>query len=250
VQAVPGKGVRGTVEGQKVAVGTRLFLHESGVHREMMISESAKHRINGQGVMMVGVGDRCIGLIVVQDAVRPTSAEAVTPLREAGLKLAVVSGDHPDTARAVAHQVGIQEVVAETLPAEKYSVVRKLQNEGHTVAMAGDGVNDAPALAAADVGVAVGTGSDVAKTTAGVTLVSPDLRGITVARRLGRATVRTIRQNLWLAFAFNVLAIPIAAGLLVPLGGGLISPVWAAAVMSVSTLCVLLNSARLRGAKV
>lgn len=250
VQAVPSKGVRGTVNGKRVAVGTRLFLHESGMHREMMISECAKHRINGQGVMMVGVGDRCVGLIVVQDPVRPTSAEAVKELRAVGLKLVVVSGDHPDTAKAVAHQMGIEDVVAETLPAEKYSVVRKLQNEGQTVAMAGDGVNDAPALAAADVGVAVGTGSDVAKTTAGVTLVSPDLRAIAAARRLGLATVHTIRQNLWLAFGYNVLAIPIAAGLLVPLGGGLISPVWAAAAMSLSSVSVIVNSLRLRGKKV
>jgi Cu+-exporting ATPase len=195
--------------------------------------------------MMVGAGDRCVGLIVVQDPIRPTAAEAVDQLRAAGMKLVVVSGDHPDTAKAVAHLVGIDEVIGETLPAEKYAVVRKYQNEGQRVAFAGDGVNDAPALAAADVGIALGTGTDVAKTTAGITLVSPDLRGVATARKLGLVTVRTIRQNLWLAFGFNVLAMPVAAGLLVPFGGGLISPVWAAAAMSLSSLCVIWNSLRL-----
>jgi Cu+-exporting ATPase len=249
VKAVPGRGVRGTVGSDLVVVGNRQFLQEHGVMRELVPAELARHRLYGRGVLMVGVNDRCIGLIVVQDPIRPTAKEAVTRVKEAGLTPVLVSGDHPDTAKAVAREVGIEEVIADTPPAEKFAVVRRYQNQNQRVAMTGDGVNDAPALAAADVGIAMGTGTAVAITTAGVTLAQPDLRGIIAARKLGEATVRTIRQNLVLAFAFNVLAIPAAAGLLIPFGGGMISPVWAAAAMSVSTVSIVLNSWRLGRAR-
>ena len=245
VESIPGKGVRGYVEGQKVVVGNKLFLQENGVQRELLPAELARHRLYGRIVMMVGVGDRCAGLIVAEDPIRPTSKEAISLLRKIGIRTVLVSGDHADTANAVARTVGIEEVVSDTLPAEKFAVVKRLQNRGETVAMAGDGINDAPALAAADVGIALGTGSDAAMSTAGVTLVKPDLRSVATARLLGVATVRTIRQNIWLASIYNVLAIPVAAGLLVPLGGGLISPIWAMAAMSLSTASVVLNSLRL-----
>jgi Cu+-exporting ATPase len=245
VEAVPGKGIRGTVGGKKVAVGTLKFIRESGMHKEPMVSEANSHRLAGRGVVMIGVGDRCVGLVAITDPLRPTSEQAVAKLKREGVRVVLVTGDNVDTANAVSRRLAIEEVVADTLPAEKYAVVKRFQNEGRVVAMAGDGINDAPALAAADVGVALGTGTDVAITAAGVTLVQPDLRAITRARAISRATVKTIRQNLRLAFVYNVLAIPVAAGLLVPLGGGLISPVWAAAAMSLSSVSVILNSLRL-----
>ena len=245
VEAHPGKGVRGEVAGTRVVVGTFKFLRESGVHREAMLSEAHTHRIAGHGVVLIGVGDRCAGLVAFSDPLRPTSKDAVAKLKSEGVRVAIVTGDNADTAKAVARRLDIDEVIAETLPAEKYAVVRKFKGEGRTVVMAGDGINDAPALAAADVGIALGTGTGAAISAAGVTLVRPDLRTLAKARDLSRRTVRTIRQNLVLAFAYNVLAIPIAAGLLVPLGGGLISPVWAAAAMSLSSASVVLNSLRL-----
>ncbi len=245
VEAHPGKGVRGEVAGTRVVVGTLKFLRESGVHREGLLSEAHTHRLAGHGVVLIGVGDRCVGLVAFSDPLRPTSKDAVARLKADGVRVVIVSGDNPDTAKAVARRLDIDEVIAETLPAEKYAVVRKFKGEGRTVAMAGDGINDAPALAAADVGIALGTGTGAAISAAGVTLVRPDLRTLVKARDLSRRTVRTIRQNLALAFLYNGLAIPVAAGLLVPLGGGLISPVWAAAAMSLSSISVVLNSLRL-----
>ncbi|HET6573321.1 MAG TPA: heavy metal translocating P-type ATPase [Fimbriiglobus sp.] len=244
VEAHPGKGVRGEVNGTRVAVGTLKFLKESGVHREAMLSEAHTHRVAGHGVVLIGAGDRCLGLVAFSDPLRPTSKDAVAKLKGEGVRVVIVTGDNPDTAKAVARRLDIDEVIAETLPAEKYAVVLKFKGEGRTVAMAGDGINDAPALAAADVGIALGTGTGAAISAAGVTLVRPDLRTLTTARDLSRRTVKVIRQNLVLAFAYNVLAIPVAAGLLVPLGGGLINPVWAAAAMSLSSVSVVLNSLR------
>ncbi len=245
VEAHPGRGVRGTVGEGRVAVGTPKFLKESGVHRDIMLSEANSHRVAGHGVVLIGLNDRCVGLVAFNDPLRPTSQDAVAKLKADGVRVVLVTGDNPDTAKAVARRLDIDEVVAETLPAEKYAVVLKFKGEGRTVAMAGDGVNDAPALAAADVGVALGTGTPAAISAGGVTLVRPDLRAVAKARALSRATVRMIRQNLALASVYNVLAIPVAAGLLVPLGGGLISPVWAAAAMSLSTVSVIANSLRL-----
>jgi Cu+-exporting ATPase len=210
-----------------------------------MLSEAMTHRKQGHGVIFVGEAGRCVGVVVMNDPIRTTSREAVEGLKGMGLQLTIVTGDHDETAQGVATAVGIEEIVADTLPAEKYAIVQKLKGEGKVVAMCGDGVNDAPALVAADVGIAMGTGTRAAIGTAGVTLAQPDLRGVGVARELSRATVRTIRQNLILAFAFNALAIPIAAGAMVPLGGGLLNSVWAAAAMSVSSLLVILNSLRL-----
>jgi Cu+-exporting ATPase len=245
VEAHPGKGVRGSVAEGRVSVGTLKFLKESGAHREALTGEAASHRSAGHGVVLIGLNDRCVGLVAFSDPLRPTSKDAVAKLKSDGARVVLVTGDNTDTAKAVARRLDIDDVVAETLPAEKYAVVRKFKGEGQTVAMAGDGINDAPALAAADVGVALGTGTEAAITAAGVTLVRPDLRAVAKARTLSRATVRVIRQNLALAFLYNVLAIPVAAGLLVPLGGGLISPVWAAAAMSLSTMSVVANSLRL-----
>jgi Cu+-exporting ATPase len=181
----------------------------------------------------------------MNDPLRAGAREAVGRLAAAGLRLVLVTGDHADTALGLARAVGIEEVVADTLPVEKYAVVQKLKSEGRVVAMCGDGVNDAPALVAADVGFAVGTGSRAAIGTAGVTLARADLRTIDGARELSRAVVRTVRQNLVLAFGFNAIAIPIAAGALVPLGGGLIDSIWAAGAMGISSLLVILNSLRL-----
>ena len=245
VEAIPGKGVRGRVDGKRVVVGRLGFLQECGVYQDFMLSEAMTHRKQGHGVVFIGEGTRCIGVVVMNDPLRPNTRAAVDQLRGAGLRLALVTGDHAETAQGVAASLEIDEVIADTLPAEKFAVVQKLKGEGRVVAMCGDGVNDAPALVAADVGIAVGTGTRAAIGTAGVTLAHPDLRSIVTARDLSRATVRTIRQNLVLAFAFNVLAIPIAAGALVPLGFGLLDSVWAAAAMSVSSLLVIANSLRL-----
>jgi len=245
VEEIPGKGVRGRVGGRRVVVGRPVFLKECGAHREHMTSEANSQRLLGRVVVFVAEDDRCVGLIAMDDPVRAGAREAVERLAAAGVRPVLVTGDHADTGRGVAHAVGIEEVVADTLPAEKYAVVQKLKGEGRVVAVCGDGVNDAPALAAADVGIAVGTGTRAAIGTAGVALTGTDLRAIGNARELSRAVVRRVRQNLILAFALNVLAVPIAAGALVPLGGGLINSIWAAAAMGISSVLVIANSFRL-----
>jgi len=245
VEAVPGKGVRGVVDGRRIVVGRLGFLQECGVYQDFMLSEAMSHRKQGHGVVFVGEDSRCIGVIVMNDRVRGSAGAAVEQLKKEGLHLILLTGDHGETAQGVASSVGIDDVMSDTLPVEKYAVVQKLKGEGKVVAMCGDGVNDAPALVAADVGIAMGTGTRAAIGTAGVTLSQPDLRAVGLARHLSRQTVRTIRQNVFLAFAFNILAIPIAAGALIPLGGGLLNSVWAAAAMSVSSLLVIANSLRL-----
>lgn len=245
VEAIAGKGVRGIVRGEAVAVGTFPFLKESGMHLEMLLSEAHSHRNNGYGVIAVGHRDRCAGLVVISDPLRSSSKNAVAQFLRDGVRAVLLTGDNVATAKGIAHRLGIEEVIADSLPVEKFAVVERFKKEGRKVAMVGDGINDAPALAAADVGIAMGTGNTIAISAAGVTLVKPDLHSLAAARLLSRATVRTIRQNVILAFLFNVLALPVAVGLLVPLGGGLISPIWAAAAMSLSTASVVINSLRL-----
>jgi Cu+-exporting ATPase len=245
VEAVPGKGVRGLVNGERVAVGTLAFLRESGMHRDTPEGQISKHRSAGHGVVLIGHHTGFVGLIAISDPLRTTSRDAVAELKAEGVKVCLLTGDNEMTAKAVAQRLDIPDVIADTMPVEKFAVVERMKKAGNIVAMAGDGINDAPALAAADVGIALGTGTDIAISSAGVTLVRPDLRAIAGARDLSRATVKTIRQNLWLAFGYNVLAIPVAAGLLVPLGGGLITPSYAAAAMSLSSISVVMNSLRL-----
>jgi Cu+-exporting ATPase len=198
--------------------------------------------------MFVSVERRLVGLLGVADPIKPSAAGALAELRAEGLRVVMLTGDHAATARAVAGKLGIEEVLADALPSQKADAVKKLQAQGRVVAMAGDGINDAPALAQADVGIAMGTGTDVAMESAGVTLVKGDLRGIVRARRLSRATLRNIRQNLFFAFAYNSLGIPIAAGILYPLFGILLTPVMAAAAMAFSSVSVIGNALRLRGA--
>jgi Cu+-exporting ATPase len=222
-----GKGVRGIVNGRTVLAGTAQFLAENNIRDS-----------GGEGIR-VGVDGQFAGAVHVSDPIRATTAEAIAALREEGLHIVMLTGDRRAVAQSVAAQLGIDEVHAEVLPQDKLAVVQRLQREGHLVAMAGDGINDAPALAAADVGIALGTGTDVAIESAGLTLVQGDLRGIAAARRLSRATVRTIRQNLFLAFVYNAVSIPLAAL-------GVLDPMWAAAAMSLSSLSVVGNSLRLR----
>ena len=199
--------------------------------------------------MLVAVDGKLAGLLAVADPIRATTPEAIRLLHEDGLRVIMLTGDSRTTAEAVARALGIDEVIAEVLPEQKHEVVKRLQGEGRVVAMAGDGVNDAPALAQAEVGVAMGTGTDVAMESAGVTLVRGDLRGIARARRLSRATMRNVRQNLFLAFVYNALGVPVAAGLLYPVFGVLISPMWASAAMTLSSLSVVGNALRLRGVR-
>jgi Cu+-exporting ATPase len=196
--------------------------------------------------MFVAVDGKPVGLLGVADPIKSTTPDAVHQLHAEGIRVVMLTGDSRTTGEAVGRRLGIDEVFAEVLPEQKVETVRKLQAEGHVVAMAGDGVNDAPALAAADVGIAMGTGTDVAMESAGVTLVKGDLRGIARARNLSRATMRTIRQNLFLAFAYNIIGIPIAAGVLYPAFGLLLSPMIAAAAMSLSSVSVIANALRLR----
>ena len=235
VHIVPGSGVRGMVNGRAVLVGNRRFLQQQGVAGELP----------PDAAILVAAGGAFLGSITLADPVRETTPVAVERLRAAGLRLVLLTGDHAATAGQVARQLGIDEVIAETLPTDKHTAIEKLKAEGRVVAMCGDGINDAPALAAADVGIAMGTGTDIAISAAGVTLVKPDLRVVAAARDLSQATLRTIRQNLYLAFGYNLVAVPVAAGLLGPFGVGLIGPVWAAAAMSLSSVSVILNSLRL-----
>lgn len=245
IEEIPGKGIRGTVAGHNVAVGRLGFIQESGAHFELMHGSARSHWSHGHSVVFVSRDHRCIGLIILSDALRPGADTAVAELKAVGVEPILVTGDHTDCANAIAQRVGIDKVVADTMPAEKYAVVQKQKNEGHAVAMCGDGVNDAPALAAADVGIAMGTGTEIAVSTAGIALAQPDLRLLLAARKLSQATVRTIKQNMAIAFIYTALAVPIAAGALFPLGGGLVSPVWQAAGMAITSLIVVANSQKL-----
>jgi Cu+-exporting ATPase len=245
-QSLTGKGVTGMVDGHRVVLGNTSLLAEQGIDVGPLQSRLDALRNEGQTVMLVAVDGRLAGLIGVTDPVRASTPEAIRLLHEDGLRIIMLTGDSRATAESVARKLGVDEVIAEVLPQEKIEVVKRLQLDGHVVAMAGDGINDAPALAQADVGIAMGTGTDVAMESAGVTLVQGDLRGIARARRLSRATMRNIRQNLFLAFIYNVLSVPVAAGVLYPFFGILISPIWASAAMSLSSLSVVANALRLR----
>lgn len=238
-QAVPGKGITGLVEGQKVVVGSPKLVAELGIDLAPYQEKLETFRKEGQTAMVLAVDGRAGGLLAVADPVRASTPEALDLLKKEGLRLVMLTGDNRTTAEAVARRLGITEVHAEVLPADKQEVVKKYQTEGRIVAMAGDGINDAPALAAANVGIALGTGTDVAMESAGLTLVHGDLRAIARARRLSRFTLAAIRQNLLFAFLYNVLAIPLAAF-------GLLSPILASAAMSLSSVSVICNSLRLR----
>jgi P-type Cu+ transporter len=248
-RALTGKGVSGVVEGKRVLLGTPALLREEGIEIDWLPTHLDTLRSQGQTVVLVAVDGVVAGLLGVADPVRATTPEAIRILHEDGLRIVMLTGDSKATASAVARKLGIDEVIAEVLPNQKAEAVRRLQQEGHVVAMAGDGVNDAPALAQAHVGIAMGTGTDVAMHTAGVTLVRGDLRGISRARRLSRLTMAGIRQNLFLAFAYNAVTIPVAAGVLYPVFGWLISPIWASVAMSLSSVSVIANALRLRGQK-
>jgi Cu+-exporting ATPase len=248
--SLTGRGVKGVVDGRAVAIGNRRLLEELGADPADLAARAEALRAEGQTVMFVTVDGRPAGLLGVADPVKASTPEAVRLLRGQGVRLVMLTGDSRATAEAVARRLGIDEVYAEVLPAEKQDVVRRLRDEGRIVAMAGDGVNDAPALAAAHVGIAMGTGTDVAIESAGVTLVRGDLRGIARARRLSAAVMRNIRQNLFFAFVYNVLGVPLAAGVLYPALGLLLSPVVAAAAMSLSSVSVVANALRLRRGQV
>ncbi|MGQ0723542.1 MAG: heavy metal translocating P-type ATPase [Candidatus Eiseniibacteriota bacterium] len=246
VRTLPGRGVTGFVDGRRVLLGTRRFLEESGVDASRLAARAEAWRADGRSVLFAAVGGEAAGYLVAADPVKAGAAEAVAALHAAGLRLVMLTGDHRVTADAVARRLGIDEVVAGLLPDEKAAKVKELQESGRIVAMAGDGVNDAPALATADVGIAMGTGTDVAVESAGVTLVKGDLRGIVRARELSRATMATIRQNLLFAFLYNAAGVPVAAGVLYPAFGILLGPMFAAAAMSLSSVSVIANSLRLR----
>jgi len=241
-----GKGVVGSVDGKRVVVGNQALFTLLGVEPGDLLSRADELRNEGQGVMLIAVDGRATGLIAVADPLKESAAGAVQALREDGIQVVMLTGDSRTTAQAVARRLGIDEVVAEVLPDQKASVVKKLRDQGRFVAMAGDGINDAPALAQAHVGIAMGTGSDVAMESAAVTLIKGDLQGIIRARRLSRATMRNIRQNLFFAFVFNALALPIAAGVLYPAFGLLLNPMIASAAMSFSSVSVIGNALRLR----
>jgi len=242
----PGQGVVGSVEGRRVVVGNARFLKEQGIDAGPLLERAEAQRLEGATALLAALDGRPAGVLAVADPIKQTTPEAVRTLHEQGLRVVMLTGDGATTARAVARELGIDDVRAEVLPEQKAEVVRQLQADGHKVAMAGDGINDAPALAQAHVGIAMGTGTDVAMESSGVTLVQGDLRGIARAMALSRATVRNIKQNLVLAFAYNVLALPLAAGALYPALGWVLSPIVAAAAMTLSSISVIGNALRLR----
>jgi Cu+-exporting ATPase len=248
-QSHTGKGVTGTVDGRQVALGNAALLRDVGADPSSLDAQANEHRARAEGVMFVAIDGKPAGLLVVADPVKGSAVEAIAELHRDGIRIVMLTGDNRRTAQAVARQVGIDEVIAEVLPDLKQAKVEQLKSEGKRVAMAGDGINDAPALAAADVGIAMGTGTDVAMESASITLVKGDLRGIVRARHLSHAVMRNIRQNLFFAFVFNAAGVPIAAGVLYPWFDILLSPIIAGAAMSLSSVTVIGNSLRLRGVK-
>ncbi|HEV2828652.1 MAG TPA: heavy metal translocating P-type ATPase [Pyrinomonadaceae bacterium] len=244
--SITGKGVTGEVDGRKVSLGNQALLEDLGVDAGALQEQAEVLRRLGQTVMFVSLNGAVVGLVGVADPIKPSTPEAIKQLHAEGIRIVMLTGDNEATARAVANKLNLDDIFAEVLPQQKREVVRRLQNEGHRVAMAGDGINDAPALAQADVGIAMGTGTDVAMESGAVTLVKGDLRGIVRAIRLSRATMKNIKQNLFFAFIYNALGIPIAAGVFYPFLGVLLSPMIAAAAMSFSSVSVIANSLRLR----
>lgn len=244
-----GKGALGTVEGRHIVLGNRAFLAEHGVDIASLADQAERLREDGATAIFAGVGGKVAGAIAIADPVKASTPEALAGLNAEGVRVVMLTGDNWTTAKAVARQLGIEEVEAEVLPDQKSAVVDKFKRAGRVVAMAGDGVNDAPALAAADVGIAMGTGTDVAMESAGVTLLKGDLTGIVRVRRLSQATMRNIRQNLFFAFVYNALGVPVAAGVLYPFFGILLSPIIAAAAMALSSVSVIGNAIRLRTVK-
>jgi Cu+-exporting ATPase len=245
-EALTGKGVKGVVDGQAVALGNAALLTELGLDGGSFVGAANARRDEGETVMFILIGEQIAGLVSVADPVKESTPEALKALHAEGLTIIMATGDNERTARAVAGRLGIDEIRADVLPADKARIIKDLQAKGHHVAMAGDGVNDAPALAQADVGIAMGTGADVAIESAGFTLVQGDLNGIVRARRLARATMRNIKQNLFFALVYNAAGVPVAAGILYPFLGILVSPIFAAAAMSLSSISVISNALRLR----
>ncbi|CAH1675273.1 MULTISPECIES: heavy metal translocating P-type ATPase [Bosea] len=244
-----GKGALGTVEGRRVVLGNAAFLTEHGIDPARLAEQADKLREDGATVIFAGIGGKVAGAIAIADPVKSSTPEALAGLRAEGIRVVMLTGDNWTTAKAVARRLGIDEVEAEVLPDQKSAVVQRYKADGRVVAMAGDGVNDAPALAAADVGIAMGTGTDVAMESAGVTLLKGDLTGIVRARRLSQAVMRNIRQNLFFAFIYNALGVPVAAGVLFPFFGILLSPIIAAAAMALSSVSVIGNAIRLRAVR-
>ncbi len=249
-ESVPGKGVKGRVEGHPCLLGNMVLLTDEGVDTSALAGVAEAQRAQGRTAMFVAIDGKPAGLVSVADPVKATTPQAIRDLHDEGLHIVMLTGDSETTAKAVARTLGIDEVIAGVLPDQKALTIKRLQSEGRFVAMAGDGVNDAPALAQAQVGIAMGTGTDVAMESAGVTLVKGDLRGIVRARRLSRSTLRNIRENLFFAFVYNALGVPIAAGVLYPAFGILLSPMIAAAAMSFSSFSVVSNALRLRRARI
>jgi Cu+-exporting ATPase len=245
-ESVTGRGVTGSVEGRTVFIGNATLMQENGVDISRLGANADRQRQAGETVMFVAIDGQPAGTIGAADPIKSTTEEAIRMLHADGLRLVMLTGDNKGTASAVASTLNIDEVIADVLPEQKRAVIQRLQAEGRVVAMAGDGINDAPALAEASVGIAMGTGTDVAIESAGITLVRGDLRAIVRARRLSRATMKNIRQNLFLAFIYNAIGVPVAAGVLYPFTGVLISPIWASAAMTFSSVSVILNALRLR----
>jgi len=245
-----GKGVVGKVAGVGVVSGAAKFLAEHGIDVSPLHAAAERQRAKSATVIFVALDGALAGFVAIADPIKQTTPAALKGLRDAGVRIVMLTGDGRTTAQAVGRELGIDQVVAEVFPEDKAAIVQRLRSEGRVVAMAGDGVNDAPALAAADVGIAMGTGTDVAMESSGITLLKGDLMGIVRARRLSRATMKNIRQNLFLSFAYNVAGIPLAAGVLYPFFGLLLSPVVAAAAMALSSVSVIANALRLRGAGV
>jgi Cu+-exporting ATPase len=248
-KSISGMGITGEVDGQAVAVGNLKLFESLNINALELSKKADIERSEGKIVMLVAVGSTAAGFIAITDPIKESTAEAIRDLHVQGIKVVMLTGDSQTTAKIVAKKLGIDEVHAEVLPEQKAEIIKEFQAKGRIVAMAGDGINDAPALALAHVGIAMGTGTDIAMESADITLVKGDLRGIVRARVLSRATMRNIRQNLFFAFFYNSVGIPIAAGLLYPFFGILLSPMIAAAAMSFSSVSVITNSLRLRGIK-